>query len=128
MTFGSFATVTRVMSPACLVTFVTSLVILPVVSILPRLPIVSVVRLLPSMPVLPFGLMLSVERGLTIMKNLTKKKVQGMSLSVPEKHQLRIARDTMKMSDIGARVMGGMSKDDARAVILRLTGKIAIEG
>src|SRR5208337_2949105 len=107
------------MSPACLVTFVTSLAILPVVSILPRLPIVSAVRLLLSMPVLPFGLMLSVERGLTIM---TK------NLSVPEKHQLRIARDTMKMSDIGAQIMGGMSKEEARAVILRLTGKIAIEG
>ena len=36
------------------------------------------------------------------------------NLSVPEKHQLRIARDTLKMSDIGARIMGGMSKEEAR--------------
>jgi hypothetical protein len=49
------------------------------------------------------------------------------NLSVPEKHQLRIARDTLKMSDIGARIMGGMSKEEARAVILRLTGKSAKE-
>jgi len=45
------------------------------------------------------------------------------NLSVPEKHQLRIARDTLKLSDIGARILGGMSKEEARAVILRLTGK-----
>ncbi len=49
------------------------------------------------------------------------------NLSVLEKHQLRIARDTLKMSDIGARIMGGMSKEEARAVILRLTGKSAKE-
>ena len=36
------------------------------------------------------------------------------NLSVPEKHQLRIARDTLKMSDIGARIMGGMSKEEAQ--------------
>jgi hypothetical protein len=49
------------------------------------------------------------------------------NLSVPEKHQLRIARDTLKMSDVGARIMGGPTKEEARAVILRLTGKIATE-
>lgn len=36
------------------------------------------------------------------------------SLSVPEKHQLKIAKDTLKMSDAGARIMGGMDKDEAR--------------
>ena len=46
-------------------------------------------------------------------------------LSVPEKHQLKIARDTMKMSDVGALIMGGPSKDEARAIILKLTGKPA---
>lgn len=43
-------------------------------------------------------------------------------LSVPEKHQLRIARDTMKMSDAGARILGGPNKEEARAIIIKLTG------
>lgn len=33
--------------------------------------------------------------------------------SVPQKHQLKIAKDTLKMSDAGARIMGGMSKKEA---------------
>ena len=36
------------------------------------------------------------------------------ALSVPQKHQLKIAKDTLKMSDAGAKVMGGMSKDEAK--------------
>ncbi len=44
-------------------------------------------------------------------------------LSVPEKHQLKIARATLKMSDFGARIMGGMDKEEARIVVERLTGK-----
>lgn len=44
-------------------------------------------------------------------------------LNVFDKHQFRIARDTLKMSDAGAMIMGGMDKPTARAVILRLTGK-----
>ena len=40
-----------------------------------------------------------------------------------EKHQLKIARDTLKLSDVGARIMGGMTKEEARAVIRELTGK-----
>ncbi len=47
------------------------------------------------------------------------------TLSVPEKHQLKIARSTLKMHDVGAAIMGGMTKDEARQVILRLTGKVA---
>jgi hypothetical protein len=50
------------------------------------------------------------------MNNLTP-------LSVPEKHQLKIAYSTLKMSDIGARIMGGMTKDEAVEVIYRLTGR-----
>ena len=46
-------------------------------------------------------------------------------LTVPEKHQLRIARKTLKMSDVAALVLGGPTKDEARATILRLTGKPA---
>lgn len=44
-------------------------------------------------------------------------------LSVFDKHQLKIARDTLKMSDVGARIMGGMTKDEAREIINRFTGK-----
>lgn len=44
-------------------------------------------------------------------------------LTVPEKHQLRIAKDTLKMSDAMAGVMGGMSKEEAREVIKQLEAK-----
>jgi len=44
-------------------------------------------------------------------------------LSVPEQHQLRIARDTMKMSPAMARIMGGPNVDEAIEIIRRLTGK-----
>ncbi len=42
-------------------------------------------------------------------------------MNVFDKHQLRIARDTLKMSDEGALIMGGMTKEEARKVIKRLT-------
>ena len=48
-----------------------------------------------------------------------------MPLTVPERHQLKIARDTLKMSDVGARIMGGPTKEQAREIILRLTGRRA---
>ena len=44
-------------------------------------------------------------------------------LSVPERHQLKIAYATLKMSDIGALIMGGMNKQEARDIIRKLTGK-----
>jgi hypothetical protein len=44
-------------------------------------------------------------------------------LSVFDKHQLKIARQTLRYSDAGANIMGGMTKDQARAIIKRLTGK-----
>ncbi len=53
------------------------------------------------------------------------KNPRGRSLQVWDRHQLKIARDTLKMSDAGARVMGGMTKEEARKVILRLTGRKA---
>lgn len=31
------------------------------------------------------------------------------TLSVPEKHMIKIAKDTMKLSCIGAKIMGGMN-------------------
>ena len=45
------------------------------------------------------------------------------TLSVPEKHQLSIARKTLTMSDVGALIMGGPNKDEAREIIYRLTGR-----
>ena len=45
------------------------------------------------------------------------------TLTVPERHQLKIARDTLKMSEAGALIMGGPSHEEAREIILRLTGK-----
>ena len=44
-------------------------------------------------------------------------------MTTPEKHQLAIARKTLKMSDIGAMIMGGPTKQESREIIKRLTGK-----
>lgn len=44
-------------------------------------------------------------------------------LSVPDRHQLKIARDTLKMSDAGVKIMGGPTKSEAREIIERLTGR-----
>ena len=49
------------------------------------------------------------------------------NLTVPERHQLKIARATLKMSDVGARIMGGMSKAEAREIIFRFTGQRPID-
>lgn len=38
-------------------------------------------------------------------------------MDVFTKHQLRIARDTLKMSNVGALIMGGMSKAEARGLL-----------
>lgn len=54
---------------------------------------------------------------------MTKRHKPAQRLSVPETHQLRIARDTLRMSDAGALIMGGPSKAEAREIIQRLTGK-----
>lgn len=46
-------------------------------------------------------------------------------LSVPDQHKLKIARKTLAMTDVGALVMGGPTKAEARETILKLTGKPA---
>ena len=46
---------------------------------------------------------------------------------MPERHQLKIARRTLEMSDAGALIMGGPNKAEAREIILRLTGRKAKE-
>jgi len=48
-------------------------------------------------------------------------------ITVFEKHQLKIAKKTLKLSDVGALILGGPTKDEAREIILKLTGKVAKE-
>jgi hypothetical protein len=48
--------------------------------------------------------------------------MSSSNLTVSEQHQLRIARATLKMRDEMVPTMGPMTKDEARAVIRRLTG------
>lgn len=45
------------------------------------------------------------------------------TLSIPERHQLAVARRTLQMSDAFARFMGGPTKEEARRIITRLTGR-----
>ncbi len=45
------------------------------------------------------------------------------TLTVPEKHQLKVARKTLTYSDVGAFIMGPPTKAEAREIIKRLTGK-----
>lgn len=47
----------------------------------------------------------------------------NFTLSVPERHQLRIARDTLKMSEVGALILGGPNHAEAREIITRFTGQ-----
>lgn len=49
-----------------------------------------------------------------------KHKLLSRQLSVPEKHQLRIAIQTMKAPDAMVGVMGGMDKKEAEAFLKRL--------
>ena len=44
-------------------------------------------------------------------------------MTIFEKHQLKIAKNTLKMSDVGARIMGGMTKEEAKKIIEKLTKK-----
>ncbi len=43
-----------------------------------------------------------------------------IELTVPEKHQLAIAKSTLKMSDAGAMIMGGMTKKEARDFLKKI--------
>ena len=49
------------------------------------------------------------------------------NLSVFNKHQLSIAKKTLKMNDVGVLVMGRMTKEDARIIIKKITGRDAKE-
>ena len=46
-----------------------------------------------------------------------RQKFTEEAVDVPTKHQIKIAKDTLKLSDAGAKIMGGMTKDEARAVL-----------
>ena len=41
-------------------------------------------------------------------------------LSIPEQHQLKIAKATLKMTDVMARVLGGMTKEEAKEIVRKL--------
>ena len=45
-------------------------------------------------------------------------------LSVPEQHQLKVARSTMRMHCVGARIMGGPDHLRSVNIIRNLTGKV----
>lgn len=43
-------------------------------------------------------------------------------LSIPDKHQIIIAKRTLQLSDVGALVLGGMTKEEARRVLAKKAG------
>jgi len=45
-----------------------------------------------------------------------------MKLTIPEKHQLKIARRTLKLNDPMVAIMGGMTKKQAKEIIKKLGG------
>lgn len=55
----------------------------------------------------------------TSVKQSSKKR----KLTIPEKHQLRIARRTLKMADVFVHIMGGMTRQEAREIVRKLGGK-----
>jgi hypothetical protein len=60
-----------------------------------------------------------------VIKESMKDKdvIEEKELTVPQKHQLKIAKKTLTMSDAGALISGGMTKEEAREVIRKLTGR-----
>ena len=53
---------------------------------------------------------------------MIKKPHNKKLLSIPEQHQLRIAKDSLKMTPIGASIMG-MDHNTAKEIIFKLTGR-----
>jgi hypothetical protein len=41
-------------------------------------------------------------------------------MNVFKKHQFKIAKDTLKFTDAGANIMGGMTKEEARNFLLSI--------
>jgi hypothetical protein len=44
-------------------------------------------------------------------------------MTVFDKHQLNIARKTLRMSDLAIKALGGMTREEARQIITKLTGR-----
>ena len=44
-------------------------------------------------------------------------------LDIFDRHKLKIARRTLQLSDVGALILGGMTKAQARELIRELTGR-----
>ena len=42
---------------------------------------------------------------------------RGKNLSVGERHQIKIARATLKLSEAGALISGGMTKAEAKEIL-----------
>ena len=42
--------------------------------------------------------------------------------SVPDAHQIAIAKKTLRLSDVGAMILGGMTKEEARSVLREKAG------
>ena len=55
-----------------------------------------------------------------------KKTKKLVPMTVFDKHQLKISRQTLRYSDVGAKIMGGQTKSEARAFIVKMkkAGKI----
>ncbi len=73
-------------------------------------------------------LMVSVNSTRELYSSMTTcDRIRAMTkqrkLTVPEHHELKIARRTMKLTDQMITVLGGPSKSEARATIRRITGK-----
>lgn len=49
--------------------------------------------------------------------NEAMKEVKVSDLDVPTQHQIKIAKKTLTMSDVGARIMGGMTREEAKEIL-----------
>jgi len=75
---------------------------------------------------LPPGMYPHKGKAAKMRSKISEEKIPSKPLSTPEKHQLKIAKDTLKMSNTMAKVMGGMSKKEAKKIIekFKKEGKI----
>ena len=64
---------------------------------------------------------LQVERHRQKIENRKNQSMKKKELSVFDKHQLKIAKDTLKMNDVFINIMGGMTKKEAKAIIKKLS-------
>jgi hypothetical protein len=76
-------------------------------------------------------LMVRLGKGVTSVRRHLRKADSGIEdveqhtrrLTIPEQHQLKIAKDTLKMPGPMAGVMGGPSPEEARKIVARLEAK-----